>query len=457
VESSVKNLAYRISHTFGQQDGFPAASGADNGTDFLHSNKANARINWTLASGSNLELFAGGTWENDGTPNDLPQQQAQYNEHFEMLKVSQKLGSHSTVEILSSRNNYITDESPSFPSGTGQFSVLQYDEEILQRWQWADERLNTTYGVNYRNAAVNSPAIFAGNPDQRLELWSGYLNQSAQLSKTVSLTGGASWESSSVGAGGLQTNYQAATLWAPLENHSFRASYAVAHTIPSLFTTAAHDQFNQVVLSMGNPELKPQTLTSYEIGHRGTALEKHVQMDTSLFYTVIHNMDSTVVQSAVFFPQPAITLTSTNDNQAIARGVETEVKYRFDARSSLYLNYTYEHISDWIDDRGSITRNTPAHKVNLGGIADLGHGFSGSVNLGYKDNYFITSVGRSVSAVIPAYWRLDVRIAYAINSKIELFMAGQNLAASTHQEFADGLTVPRTYEGGISMKFGGAR
>jgi outer membrane receptor for monomeric catechols len=117
--------------------------------------------------------------------------------------------------------------------------------------------------------------------------------------------------------------------------------------------------------------------------------------------------------------------------------------------------YTYEHVSDWIGDQGSITQNTPAHKVNLGAIADLGHGFSGSMNVGYKDNYFITSVGRSLSAAIAAYWRLDARLAYALNVRTELFLACQNLAADTHVEFADGLTVPRTYQGGMTLKWGG--
>jgi len=453
LESSVKNISYRVSHTFDQQAGFPLASGGDNGTDFLHSNKANTRITWTPSKQTDLELFAGGSWQDNGVAG-ATHTEAKYNDHFEMVKLSQKIGMYSTVELLSSRNNYITDVMPAYPSGTGQYSVLQYDEEILQRWQWDQNKLNATYGFNYRHADVNSPLIFAGSPDQKMELWSAYLNQSFQVSHTVSITGGVSFEDSNVGSADSQQNYQVASLWSPLEHHSFYVSYAVAHTVPSLFGTSANNQFNQVLRSVGNPDLKPQRLTSYEIGHRGDAMDKHLQMNTSLYYTTIKNIDATIVQSAVFFPQPSITLVTANLDEAITRGVETELKYLFSLTRSVYMNYTYEHVSDWLQDRGSITQNTPAHKINFGAVSDLGHGFTGSVNVGYKDHYYITSVGRSVSVAAPAYWRLDLRLAYAVTSRLELFIAGQNLTANEHIEFADGLTVPRTYQGGLSVKFG---
>ena len=177
-----------------------------------------------------------------------------------------------------------------------------------------------------------------------------------------------------------------------------------------------------------------------------------MQFDTSLYYMVIDDIDSSVI-SLTFFPRFLITANAVNNNQAIARGVETGAKYHFTSKDSVYVNYTYEHVSDWINDQGSITRNTPAHKLNFGGMADLGHGFSGSLNVGYKDNYYITSIGRAASLAVPAYWRVDTRLSYTVNSHVELFMACQNLAANTHVEFDDGLTVPRTYQGGASVKF----
>jgi len=42
---------------------------------------------------------------------------------------------------------------------------------------------------------------------------------------------------------------------------------------------------------------------------------------------------------------------------------------------------------------------------------------------------------------VHAYWRLDARLAYTLPwyKTAELYIAGQNLAISTHQEYADNL------------------
>jgi len=200
-----------------------------------------------------------------------------------------------------------------------------------------------------------------------------------------------------------------------------------------------------------HPALKPQTLTSYETGYRGNWLDHHLMAESNLFYTRIKDIDDTVTVG-----DPVIYSFSDNINQAIARGAEMQLKYRFDPKRSVYINYTYEHITDWEGNTGEVTKNTPEHAVNFGGMAYLGRGFTGSFNVGYKDNYFISD---AVDLPVPAYWRLDARLAYALPwcRDAELYIAGQNLTASNHLEFADGLTVPRTYQGGITLKFGSGK
>jgi outer membrane receptor protein involved in Fe transport len=203
------------------------------------------------------------------------------------------------------------------------------------------------------------------------------------------------------------------------------------------------------VLNIGNPTLNPQTLTSYETGYRGNWFDHHLMAESNLFYTRIDDIDDSVTVG-----DPVIYSFSDNINQAIARGAEIQLKYRFNPKRSVYINYTYEHITDRTGNDGEVAENTPEHAVNFGGMAYFGHGFSGSFNVGYKDSYFI-SVQDDLP--VPAYWRLDARLAYALPwyRDAELYAAGQNLAASTHQEFADGLTIPRTFQGGVTIKFGG--
>jgi outer membrane receptor protein involved in Fe transport len=380
--------------------------------------------------------------------------QNQNDQQFQMLKFSQKVGKHSTIELMSSRNHMISETFPGVFGEYAQWSDLQHDQELLHRIEWGADRFNTTYGVTYRNALSESVNIFSADPSQRLELWSGYFNQSIQLHKMVTLVGGASWEHSNVGGGGVLNNYQVASMFTPVKDQSLRISHGLAHTVPALFNAKARNFFDAVTVFEGNPALLPQHITTSEIGYRGAAMGRQLLMETGFFYTTIKNIDSTVFRSAVFFPQTLITLSADNLNQAIARGVETAFKYRFDRGHTLYVNHTYQHVTDWKGNTGEVTQNTPSHKVNFGGVANLGR-ISSSVNVGYKDNYFITSAGRSLSIAAPAYWRLDARVGYAVNSHVELFVAGQNLLSPRHLEFADLMTVPRTYQGGVTLKFGG--
>jgi outer membrane receptor for ferrienterochelin and colicin len=175
----------------------------------------------------------------------------------------------------------------------------------------------------------------------------------------------------------------------------------------------------------------------------------------SLYYTVIKDIDDDVNQG----PAPGIPgaqqVGFVNSNQAIARGAEAQLKYRLTPRRSVYANYTYEHLTDRSGNVGEVTKNTPAHAANFGAMTDLPRGFSASFNLGYKDNYLIANQAQVLA--VPAYWRLDARLAWTPPwyKNATIFLAGQNLLKDQHREFADGLAVPRTYSGGVSIKFNG--
>jgi iron complex outermembrane recepter protein len=475
LESAISPVAFRASYTFQEEDGFPLTDAAalDQGqspgsqaNDFLNSRKANIRTHWAPSEKSALEFFAGGSWDRSGITTS-PRAQAVTESHFEMLKFAHAFTENSTLKVLGSRNSFIDNITPSpflAESGDNHSGLIQYDGEILHHLRWWNERLNTTYGFNYRDIQVNSEYLFGPNTRQTESLWNAYFQQAIQLTSQLALSGAAAVERTTIGEDHTTPNYQVASIWSPWEVHAFRASYAVSHTVPGLLNASANDQIPPALVIQGNPTLKPQKTTSYEVGYLGTLLERHLQLNASLFYMVLKNIPEST--QSVTFPPLLITLGFDNLNQAIARGAELELKYRFDGGHSAYANYTFEHITDWVGsqqgnagDTETITRNTPTHRANFGGIARLGHGFTASTNIGYRDSTFISSFSNSMVAAIPAYWHVDARLAYALPfyKDAELFMACQNLAQKTHVEYADSTTVPRTYQGGINIKFGGGK
>lgn len=450
LNSSIRAFDFRLSHSYLEQGPFDSATGGTATNDFLHSNKANMRLRRDLTNGSDLEFFAGGSWNTSGFAN-AQESQDNFSQHFEMLKFQAKISDNSHLEISSSHSTFtnIIDPTP-----TGDINHLQndrFDEEILHRIDWGNGRLNSTYGLNYQGTRVDSQNTFVGHPDVNDAIRRAFFNQTGRVTDQVTLVGALAFEGTRTEK--PHANYQLASLWAPVENQSFRATYSVAHTVPTLRQLFVNQQLNDSVARVGNPDLKPEKLTSYEVGYLGHWLEHHLEAESNLFYTRIDGIDD----DADLGPWPnnpsVAALGFVNTNQAVAKGAELQFKYRFTTRQSMYVNYTYEHITDKSGNEGEITKNTPPHKVNLGAMADFGGGFSGSFNLGYKDSYFITNITDSVT--VPTYWRLDARLAYASPwyKNAEFYMAGQNLLKARHVEFADGLAVPRTYTGGVSITF----
>jgi outer membrane receptor protein involved in Fe transport len=198
----------------------------------------------------------------------------------------------------------------------------------------------------------------------------------------------------------------------------------------------------------GNPNLKPEELTSYEVGYQGSFLAKKLRLSSNLFYMDIDEVST----SRFVFGAPSRVVFG-NTNQAIARGVESEVRYRWGIGSGVYANYTHEHIKD-VQKTPVIISATPRHKINLGGILAIKGGFSAGLNAGYKKGY-MAQAANGTTLPFHHYWRVDGKLGYSPVQYLEVFVAGQNLTRPRHSEFIDfdGLQVPRIFYGGVSLKF----
>jgi len=452
VDGSVGKMAMRVSHTFQQQDGFPVASyHTGDIADFLHKNVANVRASMPLSESSTLDVLSGGSWENRGIDDATLSPRGDFSQNFQTLKLSHQFSRDAAVEATSSRS----DTSSVQPTGIlfGDRRQLQYDAELLHRFAWADGRLNTTYGTSYRHVQLDIPTVYGSlNARPYLEIYRGYLQQTAKLTDSMTMQGAAALENSS--GVGTEPSYQIASIYAPAPEHAFRASYSLAYTHRDLLPAFGDMTLAGGIHLIGDPALNstPYKFKSYQTGYYGTYFDKRLQTDVSLYYATIDNQHHITA-----LPPTYTTIQFVNYDDSITRGAELSLKYHFSRSQWVYANYTYEHITDIAGDRSLETDNTPAHKFNIGGATSLGHGLSASVDVGYKDAYFITAESGPGPLAAPAYWRLDARLGYVWPwyKNAELYVAGQNLAVSRHQEFPDGLDVPRTYQGGVTVKFGG--
>lgn len=431
---------FRLSYSYQSENFFVTPSGRWR-EDSLRSNKVNFRGGWHPA-GAEMDLFLGGSWDEMTVPRS---REGEFRTGFGMWRFSKQVASDASLEIMTA---YTAQNAGVYPD-LAQVDYAQFDLEALYRQGWGGGLFETTWGGNYRHSAASSLEVFLEKPPQRSRLLRGFVHQTAKPLYSVILVGALSYEDSNTS--GWQPAYQLAALWTPVEHHTLRISYALAPTLPDLYERGVMQIPSPAAHIVGNPSLRPERLHSYEAGYRGTFFLGRLEFESNLFYMKIDDVSASFVEDPTAMP---VIISFGNRNRAAARGVETKFVYWLTPATSTYVNYTFERIEDRLDDV-VITTATPRHKVNLGGTVYLGSGFSAGMHAGYKSGYTTAPANRSLIESFPAYWRLDARLAYRPIRSVEVALAGQNLLSPRHREYIDfdGLEVPRTYYGEVSVRF----
>ncbi len=449
-------FSYRLSHTFRENDGYPTVTGLPS-NDFLHSQKGSARAVWRPSRATSLDVYAGGSWDTMGLPTGfgLPgaaNEQGRFRSHFETARLAHQLGPDSDVEVSLSRNEQVSVIGMVPPPTTQEmFKFYAYDLEAQHSFGLMDGRLHTTWGGEFRYSVADSPDYFStATPLQVNRTIRGFIHQTAKLTDKASLVGGVSLESPYY-VGTRHADYQAAALYEVEPGHMVRLSYSLAHTNPGF-----GDAYPNTLTGPGgfvrlipNPFLKSYELSNYETGYRGTWLGDKAMVGASLYYMKIRDHVNFETIDTTVFP---ILAQYDNSNYLIARGAELETELNLAAGNSFYANYSHEIVTDR-DSHTVYIKTTPAHIVNLGFIAQVWRGLSASANAGWKDGYLGDSVSGTNQVDVPPFWRLDAKLSYAVSPSLDLFVAGQNLFTARHVEFVDGLTVPRTFNGGVRVRF----
>lgn len=441
----------RVSHSYEGASGSPAAGGAGDGNDFLHSNKLNVRGLLAPDQATKLEFQAGGSWLTLGVPGFVTDTRATHAQDFEMLRAEREMGSAGAVEATASHSDFHLDANPFFV-GAVALRAYQYDAEALHRLAWADGRVHSVLGAGWRLSGVYSDQLFASGPARQNRIARGFTHHSAQVSDALTLVAGLSLEDSSVG--GLQPAWQGAALYSPRENHALRLSYSHAPTVPPLFNKYGDYRLSAAARIVGNPDLSPQQLSSWEAGWTSRELDGALKTDVTLYLLEIKDRNFYFLQSA----SPPLVVSYDNRNRAQAYGAEISQEYALAPGRAVFANYTFERIRD---DKGptdffrtDLRRGTPVHKANAGARTRLGRGFGASALIGYKDAYDANSTTRGTRRPIERSFRLDARLAWSPRPGWELFLAGQNLLQPYRVEYADGVAAPRVYALGGSAKFG---
>ena len=185
-----------------------------------------------------------------------------------------------------------------------------------------------------------------------------------------------------------------------------------------------------------NPDLKPESMWSYELAWAQHLLDNSLTYGINLFYIDGKNL-------IVTLPNPNGTgMLNQNTGKIENCGVEGEIAYRIDPHWSVEANYSYLHMENPVV-------GAPEHKLYAG--AQYTHKrWTVSTGVQYIDNLY-TTVGDNPQTEEFVLWNLNA--SFRVNRWLDVWARGENLLAQRYEINAS-YPMPRaTVMAGVNLNF----
>ncbi|RNE91754.1 TonB-dependent receptor [Marichromatium sp. AB32] len=319
-------------------------------------------------------------------------------------------------------------------------------------------RHDLVWGLGYRHVAddFSGGVLVDLDPDaESRELWNGFLQDEIDLVPgRLHLTLGSKFEHNDYTGFELQPNIR--LLWHATDRSSVWGSVSRAVRTPSRAERSA-EVWARVIESglpgswpqslvfatAGDDDFVSESLIAYELGWR-LAPSSRLNLDLTLFYNDYDDLRSSgdgVVQTgadgdALYFSLPF-------DNQASGSGYGVELAAEWQLREWWRLALAYGYLEVELEvpetslDRSNETlaRADPRQQFSLRSLMNPREDVDLDLWLRYVDSsYPPFDIGRFSDSRIPAYWELDVRLAWRPRAGLELALVGQNLLSPAHPE-----------------------
>lgn len=206
--------------------------------------------------------------------------------------------------------------------------------------------------------------------------------------------------------------------------------------------------------NVGAPEgysktVKKESLYSYEVGFKGSAIGNRLTYSTSLYYMDISDMQ------VLFKPDPtnAVTL---NAAEATSWGIESSLQFQVTDSLNLFAGVSYNdaYFDEYNDGNselsGKKTTYTPEYSFNIGVLYRAMNGFYASGDLsGYGDMY----LDRNNDYKRDAFVLVNSKIGYETNN-FDIYLYAKNLFDEVY-DMDDGnyLTYSQPREIGVQLTY----
>lgn len=321
-------------------------------------------------------------------------------------------------------------------------------------------------GANYKLVRDQTKGSFAysvtpENSDN--ELFSIFFQDDIYTkNKNFVFTVGAKLEKHDYTQNELQPNVRA--LWHASEKTSIWAAASRAVRTPSRNDRSSSINFSAfstgfqpgVVRILGNPDVKPEQLTAYEIGGR-SQITPSLNIDIALFHNVYRDLRDTASGPTEFesTPTPAhLVFTQTSNNDASATTTGGELSWQYRPQTKWKLSGAVSILDMEIRSDNSFTASEPGNSPQV--QANLINSYALSAKSSLHLNVF--RVEALSNRGVPPYTRTDVQFLRQLNPELQVYVVGLNLTDSAHKEFSSvpftlATEVPRSAHAGLRYRF----
>jgi iron complex outermembrane receptor protein len=303
-----------------------------------------------------------------------------------------------------------------------------------------------TWGVNYRFNWVDSEML-GGQHSQNL--MAGYIQNQTRLSRALTLTTGLRYDRHPLTGNNLSP--RGSIVYSPAIGHAFRASVGRAFQNPSFLYSYFSMSYKMLmpmspasvdVKVLGNEELSPEWITSFELGYRGV-FGTRLRGSVDVFFNkldglIMFDVAETYAESELFPGSPGgvvpAVMSMFNNHDADACGGEITADILMTRWLSAYVNYSYQRVAD--SETGERIQSAPLHKLNPGLCIKSRRGFLVNVFANYVDRTVWDDVE------IEPYVMLNSALSYRIGS-VKAGLSVFNLLNDRHLEHPQGDEIGR--------------
>lgn len=377
----------------------------------------------------------------------------------------------STYLNLDSANNPTTRTNA--PSGA--MRGIDFDTLTLNSqgtWRASDAH-TLTGGFTYKSEELKDGATSAVNSfnvgnDAFVEMeryqYSAFLEDEWRLIENLALTASARYDN----------NEQYGGHWSPKAYLVYRASDALTikggavtgYKAPSLRNSAPDFSATSMGgVSIGNPNLKPETSVTYEVGFDYDRNDLGFKTSAVAYQT---DFDDKIIRSPDFLCRPNVPCTyngrdypahqwgykeTINVDKARVRGVELALDYQFTRQLAVRSNYTLTDSEQLTGaNKGKPLSDQPKHAANLGLNYDHSRAFNAWAQAAYIGDFISTDLV-SGAATSQSYTLVDVGVVYRPVRHVALKLGVYNVANKDVANSSNGYVDGRRYAAALNYTF----